>query len=72
MGTRSARVTGECRECVMWVDEALAIRADPVMAELVRAASVSLLVRKQLQAGGRADHIGDGWCGTWEAILMKG
>ena len=44
MGTRSARVTGECRECVMWVDEALAIRADPVMAELVRAASVSLLV----------------------------
>lgn len=45
MGTTSTRVTGECRECVMWVDEALAIRADPVMAELVRAASESAGVK---------------------------
>lgn len=44
MGIMSTRIIGECRECVTGVNEALGIRADRAMAELVRVASVGPLV----------------------------
>lgn len=62
----------ECRECIVWVKDALGTRTSQVMAEPVRAASVSPLVWKQMQDNTTAKQMKHKMQSSiWEAFLMK-
>lgn len=53
----STGIRGECREWIIWVNDALGIRTDQVMTERIRVASVGLLVWKQMQNNTEAKQI---------------
>lgn len=69
MGLLSTGITGECRECVMWVTS-LGSPGRTCQSSLSESESAGVKAGAA-QYRSRADNIGGGQSSTWEAISVK-